>query len=31
MTEVGEEGRDKGVRPVGAHSHDITSTEPLPN
>lgn len=30
MTEVGKIG-DKGTRPVGAHAHDITGTEPLPN
>lgn len=30
MTEVGKVG-DKGVRPVGAHAHDVTGTEELPN
>jgi hypothetical protein len=30
MTEVGKVG-DKGTRPAGAHAHEITGTEPLPN
>ena len=31
MTEVGKKGRDKGMRPDGAHSHDISGTEQFPN